>query len=384
MNLVSRIKAVAVLALVSAGVVSAQFNVPTNARVDALAGAHVSDISGIYRYPVQMIGYLDHIQATWGQGFVGIKSVSDAFSFGVLANQGSMDTAFTAAASNRLNDYFNNNLFDDNIVIPHLLLGFDLGAAAIGADVFFEYAGYSADNLSGSIVNPGVRLSGRFGVADAEVMAKIGLSFPSISASGGNNGKLSSDEGLYIEAGAEAGMPLGGADWLLGLCYTRSGRRFQLGTAVDQNAMAYSLLNVYLGVEFNFVETAVAVLGYSFNRNAVITTQPDANGNASQSNPINHWHVISAAVENAWDNAWIFDSVYLRGGALYTITSTGGKTSAPDTDYSQPAKHSAVQPTIGVGVSKAFITLDLALNPGSWGGAFTGPDVALVTATVKF
>jgi len=381
------------IALLSISTAPAQFTAPTNARVDALAGAHVSDISGIYRYPVMMTGYLDHVQATWGQGFVGVKSVSSMFSFGVLANQGPLAPVFTAAAVGRLNGYaFPAGLgagnFNDNLVIPHLLLGFDLGAAAIGADVFLEYAGYSAsngtDDVSGSITHPGARLSGKFGVADAEVMVKIGLGAPSVSASGvAGSDKLTSNAGLYLETGAEAGMSLGGADWVLGACYTRSNHRFALGNAADPNATAYSLLNVYLGVEFNFVETAVAAAGYSLNRSNSVTSQPDVSGSPSQQFPIDYSHSLYAGLENAWENAWIFDSFQLRGGALYTITSTGGKPS-DNTNYAQPAIHSTVQPVVGIGVSKAFATIDLSLNPGAWGGLVTGPDVALVTATIKF
>jgi len=86
----TKMRAAAAVTLAFIGAASAQFNTPTNARVDALAGAHISDISGVYRYPVLMTGYLNHIQANWGenQGFIGIKSVSETFSVGILANQG--------------------------------------------------------------------------------------------------------------------------------------------------------------------------------------------------------------------------------------------------------------------------------------------------------
>ncbi|MDR2694152.1 MAG: hypothetical protein LBB74_08060 [Chitinispirillales bacterium] len=402
------VRAVTAIVFVSIGIVSAQFSTgtPANARLDALANEHISDISGIYRYPVLMTGYLNHIQATWNGGgaggFIGIKSVSDMFSFGVLANQGPMAPEFTGAAIGALDTYLTTappagNKFDNSsFVIPHLLLGFDLGAAAICADLFLEYGGYGGEvddttKYSGSLSNPGFRVSGKFGVSEAEIMAKFGLGFPSISGERPRTAappKLTSNDGLYMEAGAEANMPLGGADWVLGLCYTKADYRFKYNdTTYINNLMTNSRLNAYLGMEFNFVETAVAALGYSFDRRALINSQPNLNGKPS-STEINYYHRLYAGVENAWEKAWLFDSFQLRGGALYTISSRSGDTDAPSPaqkpNYSMPAGHSTVQPRIGVGVSRAFATIDVSLNPGSWNGLFTGPEVAFVTATVKF
>jgi len=391
------LKLAATVTLISIGTAFAQFSAPANARISALAGAHVSDISGVYRYPVMMTGYLDHIQANWGaagQGFIGIKSVSEMFSFGVLANQGPIAPDLTIAGLNALNGYAwpaDPDGFDGQVVIPHFLLGFDLGAVAIGADVFLEYAGYSVDNagvsFGGSYSNFGARLSGRFDVAGANVMAKFGLGVPSINAEGlSGSAKLSFDNALYIEAGAEASAPIGGADWVLGLSYTRSDYRLKTGNTSDINAYASSRLNGYLGLEFNFVETAVATLGYSLTRDARTVKQPGASGDPSASDPIDYRHDIYAGVENAWEKAWIFDSFQLRGGAVYTVAATGSTASAAGnkTSVSQPARHSNVRPIVGVGASKAFATVDVALNPGEWVGLFTGPEVAAASLTVKF
>ncbi|MDR0330745.1 MAG: hypothetical protein LBH93_03435 [Chitinispirillales bacterium] len=404
MNL-SKIKAIAAIAAVSSGAVFAQFNTPANARMNSLAGVPMRDISNVYSYPVLMAGYLEHIQATWDGGengaVIGIKSVSDMFSIGVLANQGLMAPGLAGDALNYLNAAPGGGIGIDaeNAVIPHILLGFDLGAVAIGADVFFEYAGYSAStqaadgaktSYSGSYSNPGARLSARFGVADADILAKFGLGFPSINASGvASDPKIASDEGLYMEVGAEAGMPFGNADWTLGMNYTRSDQRFKNGNDLEPNAICYSLLRAYAGLEFNFVETAAAALSYSFDRYARTVTAPDASNNQSNSNPINHYHRLSAGVENAWENVWFFDSFQLRGGALYEILALNGSkasTSNPTTssDASPPAAHQRVAPALGIGVTKAFFTLDAALNPGNWAGVFTGPQVAMATATVKF
>jgi len=398
----TNVKAAATIALLSIGIASAQFYTPTDARVNALAGAHVSDISGVYRYPVLMTGYANHVQANWGgagQGFIGIKSVSDMFSFGVLANQGPVAEALTTATTNQLDGYnwttaLGQPDFDGQVVIPHLLLGFDLGALAIGADVFFEYAGYSASakaggdtyENSGSYANPGVRLSGKFDAGAANIMAKFGIGIPMMNAEGlSGSDKLSLDEGLYLEMGAEAGMPLGGADFVLGVGYTRSNYRFK-GSNIDDYAYTNSRLDIYLGAEFNFLETAVAMLGYSLRRDAETEAQPDVSGDPTTSAPIDYTHRIYAGVENSWDKAWIFDAFQLRGGAFYAITASGRKISdgSDNASNSMPAKHQRVVPTVGVGVSKSFATVDVFLNPGNWVGLFTGPEVLGATATVKF
>jgi len=405
------------------GTALAQFSTPTNARVAALSGAHVSDISGVYRYPVLMTGYLDHIQATWANEFVGIKSVTDILSVGVLANQGPMSPFFTYDAIDYLNTYFaDNTLFDTDIVVPHLLLGFNFGMVSVGADLFLEYGGYSQtdgqtnDDLTdykGSISNPGFRLSGKVNLASAEILAKFGLGFPSISGSwvlDTNSSSRESEKGLYMEMGAEANLQLGAADLILGLCYTQSNYRFKLTETRGRNSRSqlepetytYSLFSAYIGTEFNFAETAVAMLGYSIDRLSALTVTdllPLYNdplmysGERRVTDPISYWHSIYGGVENAWDKAWVFDSFQLRGGARYVINTLSGEASGgqdtvngtyPTTEYSLPATHSRVIPTIGIGVSKAFATVDVSLNPGEWMGLFTGPRVAWVTATVKF
>jgi len=400
MCLFSKAKAGVILTVAVALTASAQFSVPQNARLDALAGARVNDISDVYRYPAAMTGYLNHAQATWGQGFIGIKSLSDVISVGVLANQGPMDPAFTQAGVTALNAYFpaaapsnGGVMFDNSVVVPHLLLGFDLGAIAIGADVFLEYGGYSGEaddttKYSGSLTHLGARLSGKLNLGDAWVMAKFGFGLPSISAEGpAGTDKRTSDKGLYMEMGAETDIPLGNFDLVAGFDYTQANYRFKTGNTSDPYSYTNSLINAHLGVEFNFVETAVAAIGYSLNRRAATANQPDVSGDPSQTT-FDYNHAVYAGVENAWEKAWIFDSFQLRGGALYTISSQSGDTKMPsplpNPNYSMPARHSNVQPRIGVGVSKSFVTVDVSLNPGAWSGLFTGPDVGLATATVKF
>ena len=424
MHLFSKTKLLAAtaIALVSIGTASAQFYTPTNARIDALGGARVSDVSDIYRYPALMTGYLDHIQTTWDPttqyaGFVGVKSIADMFAIGVLANQGPMSMDFTDNAVIYLNTYLPAVPFNNDIVVPHLLLGIDLGAVAIGADLFLEYGGYSeftADSVdnTGSISNPGFRLSAKAEVASLEILAKFGMGFPKIEASRTKDTIISSerasDMGGYMEMGAQVSVPLLGADWVAGLCYTQTDYRFKGRNQISQRELlpepvsyAFSLLNVYLGVEFNFAETAIATLGYSINHrvNAADTNllllriDPLRFNGDRHEEHINNTHAIYAGVENAWDKAWVFDSFQLRGGARYEINTFSGETSGGvdtltrgyvTTNYSRPGAHSRIVPTVGVGVSRAFATVDLSLNPLAWNGLFSGPAVGMVTATVKF
>ena len=396
----SKIKTLAfVLAITAAA--SAQFNVPQNARTAALAGAPMSDITDLYRYPVLMTGYAEHIQATWGGGVIGTKSINDMLLIGILANQGLMAPGFATAAAARVDAFIGGGgpggapgFINTQFNIPHLLLGFNLGAFSLGADVFFEYAGYNAhtdaalpQDYSAYIINPGAKISAAIEAGDFSILAKAGFGLPSINGETPPSGsdRLSSASGLYLEMGAEAGLPIGDADWTFGLDYTRSDHRFKVGNTSDANSVCNSQLTVYIGSEFNFVETAVAALQYAFARNAQTTSQPDASGTQNNMDGY-HYHTFSAGIENAWEKVWIFDSFMLRGGAAYQVEVPVGKTHAAnaDSNYKSPGTHTGITPTLGLGFSKAFFTLDIAINPGNWGGVFTGPDVVLATGTIKF
>ena len=393
----SKIKTLAfVLAITT--VASAQFNVPQSARKAALAGAPMSDITDLYRYPALVTGYADHIHATWDGGVIGTKSINDMLLIGILANQGLMAPGFATAAATAVNGFVGGSPgapgFDTQFNIPHLLLGFNLGTLSLGADVFFEYAGYNAhadgappQDYSAYIMNPGAKFSAAIESGDLSILAKAGFGMPSVNGETPPSGsdKLSSASGMYIEMGAEAGMPIADADWTFGLDYTRSDHRFKVGNTSDANSVCNSQLTVYIGSEFNFVETAVAALQYAFVRNAQTTTQPDASGNPSAMTGAHH-HVLSAGIENAWEKVWAFDSFMLRGGAAYRVDVPVGKTHAgsANSNYKLPGTHTEVTPTLGLGFSKAFFTLDVAINPGSWGGVFTGPNVLLASGTIKF
>jgi hypothetical protein len=398
------------LILAAAAVASAQFSSPGNARIDAMGGARTADISDVFRYPALMMGYNEHLQATFGAypadggGVIGVKSISEAFSIGILANQGRIADGMGIPFPNTPSDLAAGvlggaagaggfNVTDYSF--PHLLLGFDIASFKLGVDVFFEYANYDADRddngtksfARGTIMNPGARLSVAAGAGEADVLIKFGMGLPSFSGEyqlpGGNTEKLGSDKGMYMEMGAEATAPIIGLDWTLGGAYIIS--NFQ----AKDNPAAYwnSLIEVYLSCEFNVLETAVAAVGYSFNRYAA--TEINTSNNDSKTMNGAHLHNFSAGLENIWDNVWIFDAFALRGGLAYGIqvdvASSEDKNNNSKSGTSEPGVHTAVSPVMGLGVSKGFMTLDLSLRVGDrWSGAFSGPPVGLVTGTVKF
>jgi hypothetical protein len=133
------------------------------------------------------------------------------------------------------------------------------------------------------------------------------------------------------------------------------------------------------------METAVAALQYHLARESFTVTMPDASGNPYDTEAV-HYHTFSAGIENVWEKVWLFDSVHLRGGAIYVAETDLGSASAADTEtrYKMPSYHEGITPTVGFGVSKDFFTLDVSLLPGSWGSVFVGPPVGLATVTIKF
>jgi len=404
MNL-SKVKGLAAaLVLTMAAGASAQFNSPTNARMMGMAGAPMNDISGVFNYPVLMMGYPDHIQATFPNGgLLGIKQVNEGFFLGLSANQGRMCPSFT---QNVLGGLGNN--------IPHLLLGFNAGSLNIGADVFFEYDAasetYTVDNQNGGtkevtdkgyVLNTGVRLSAGIDLENMSLLAKFGIGLPSFYSEEYPDPdfdpnlmvKNSNKKGVYVETGAEVGLPLAGLDWKGGFEYTFVNYNLHDGTAGE--SFWDSKLDIYLGFEFNFLETAVAALGYTFTREAYTEIEETPADQANNQPKVvyedmggDHYHTFSLGMENIWDDVWIFDAFALRAGASYQISVPVSK-STLDGDLlyksSEMGTHSPVRPVMGIGVSKSFLTLDLALQMGNWSnGIISGPTAGLVTGTIKF
>ncbi|MFP4164884.1 MAG: hypothetical protein ACLFVE_12950 [Chitinispirillaceae bacterium] len=404
MKLTRRAKTIITL-LSFAAVASAQFSVPQNARMNSMANTFViDDITDVYRYPVLMNDYYGHLQATFNTPIVGIKNINDMFSIGATATSGNMLRSFYGPARTtlaNLDGNLNADIFQNQINIPHILLGFDLGTVQLGADVFFEYSRYSSKSestpdgesttettVSGALTNPGLVFSGKIDVG-FPVMAKFGMGFPSIggeSKTGSTvNTEIKSEKGLYMEMGAEAKPSMMGLDWTAGFGYTSESYQFQEDESIG---VPYnnSVLDGYLGFEYDVLETAVSALQYHIMRTGNRSGEDDAYTLDEQ------WsHQFSAAVENTWVKPWKLDAFQLRAGMDYNInmdvtkahTEAAGTTNESVTK--NPANDNGFVPTMGFGFGKGFFQLDMNIGMGSWSnGLFSGPDVGSVTATMKF
>jgi len=434
----SIIKALSV-ALVVVSAASAQINSPMDARQVGMAGGGtMADFYDVYKWPALMFEYPNRISATWGGGVLGIYSVSDLFAVGVAANQGLManmgiaiirpaagddddaDTmalvpSFAASAINTLDGLPNivangytldhPDLWHTNI--PHILLGLNFGAVKLGADIFFEYARYSnfekynlfdvtqTDTYNGLMLNPGARLSVDIDIGSLGIMAKAGLSLPSFklteehSVTGEQTVTYTtkSDKGIYVELGTELSLSLSDLDLTAGTEYAFTEHSIKDATTSYYN----SYLSLYAGGEFSFLTAAKASAMYRFQRLAGTITTTNIVDNiafiADEMVSI-HYHTISAGMENVWEKAYFFDNVAIRAGAIYGIANVVGDyseiISLHTKDWKLFTQYTTVTPTMGVGVTKSFLTIDLYCNIGSWEGVFTGPAVGAATATIKF
>jgi len=379
-----------------------------------------------------------------GGGVLGTYSINDKFTVGVAANQGLVpilglggylsggDTiviipSFANTAIGYLNSEqlprisVGNFTFADNgdlwkSNIPHLLFGLNLGTVKLGADVFFEYARYSNSgqelrqvyipdrdttittqfdyDYSGIMLNPGARFSADIDIGNLGILAKAGVSLPSFEVRNEENAigaqtitnSIKSDKGIYVELGTELSMSLEPIDLMVGTEYTYTEHSVKNIPTTYWN----SLFQLYTGGEFKFLTAAKASVKYAFYRVAWTTKSiSTANNVAFIADEVvsAHLHGISAGMENVWDKAYFFDNVALRAGAYYTIVDWVGSSSETPSlrsrDWKRFAEHT-VAPSIGFGVTKSFLTIDLYCDLGDWEGAFTGPAVVAATATIKF
>ncbi|MDR0305437.1 MAG: hypothetical protein LBI42_01225 [Chitinispirillales bacterium] len=396
----SKIKCLAVVLTIAAAISAQTYEFYPNARTAALAGAKFADISDISRYPVCMLGYENHMQATYGNGYpiTVTKSLSEMIHIGFLANQGPVSNGFL--------DYVDGNPFlplpadESHVNIPHLLLGVNLGTFKIGADLFFEYANANShikdnnnnieDKRDGSLLNPGARLSAGLDLESVMLLAKFGLGFPSVNyertVDGTTTAKVASEKGSYLEMGAEAAFSISDLDMSAGLVYTTETYQFKSGVdpvVLDGMYPSISAFQMYLDCRFNILETAEMAAGYAFTRVA-FHTKNNANKDDKDWRGF-HVHRIPVGLENTWENAWIFDAVSLRAGARYNLVIDVEKSDINKVENSiKYLGTHTITPTFGFGVSKSFLQLDMALGMDNWQGAFVGPAVGLVTATIKY
>ncbi|MDR3013441.1 MAG: hypothetical protein LBU70_09595 [Chitinispirillales bacterium] len=434
MSFTKKIKTLAVVLAVAA-TASAQFNGVDNARTRALNGAPLGDISDIHSYPVLMMEYLNQAQITWngtdeapaGGSIIATKSLLDGMlGLGIITNRMSMaDARFQSTVGTELSGI-------NPPVVPHILIGANLGMLKAGLDLFIEHNGYSAtvstsnadnsvstNDTTNSAMLFGTRLSANADLGMMDLLVKFGIGFPSLnrkatgpSAGGGietTEEKLKS--GLYLEIGAEVSSNIAGiVDLTIGGGYTSMSH--QLADQVTPASTTVrpvntsSLLSIYLSAEANVLETVAAVVGYEIINDvsktlssATAGTPPVTTETTARSGTF--IHAFFAGLEGSWDNVWWkFDNLKLRSGINYTIATPTSKTSnnqnSAGHERSEFATHAFADPTIGIGVSKGLLTIDAALNFGRlienedsdvfWEnrGLLNGPTFGSVSATFRF
>lgn len=422
MNL-SKVKVLAVV-LTIATAAFAQFNDINNARTRALNNAPLSDVTGVYSYPVLMMGYLNQAQVTWngtdaasggtGYGsFIFTKSINDMIALGVVHNSVSFLSGSGAAAPGRLPN------------TPHFLLGFDLGALKLGVDIFIQHTDSTTKvetvtpsvtaETKNSFTNFGTRFSADMEFGDIGLLAKLGIGLPStleeVTYSNETPNTKIEFDGLYLETGAELSYPLGDIDLTAGGEYINLSRQRKGNQPAPSDHLPYTknsraLLALYLAGEVNIMETAAAVFAYEYSRRT--TTSEVASGPSTEVRKTKTMDGIAAhsfygGVENSWDDTWKFDNFQLRTGLGYDIRSViynqSNDRDNAETKRSEFSAHNFIKPIIGMGVSKGLLTLDMALSFGrmfdeggvngardydEWRGWLAGPTMVTTTATIKF
>lgn len=389
--------------------VSAQYY-PHNARIESLAKTFIiDDINDVLRYPAYMKNYQNDLQVTFVSPIIGIKSVDDKFSLGVIANRGLMLTQeytnnFYATAMAQFTVLEaaapGSNLPDISITnqwIPHALLLVDVGAISLGFDVFMEYARsrYSIepsgnDSISGSaaIYNPGVIASALFGNDNLPIAVKLGIAMPKIKGHYENQSReieLKSDKGVYLEFGGEAGIPVGALTLDLGADFIMEKYSFEAeDTAKLFSSDEFSTVRtaVYAGLEGNVFTNGLWGAQYTLN----YLSGKDEITNKNWNRVTRVVHTISCGLENGWDSVWIFDNIYARGGMRIDLNTpyASSEQSKVEVNAKGQTTFNQVVPTVGFGIKKGIFELDLNINLGDWDNLVTGPAVAKVTAGLRF
>jgi len=392
-------KGLLMVVLVTVGV-QAQFY-QSNARIDALGGTYsMDDMTDLLRYPAYMNKYKNNIQATFNSPIMGVKSVGDMVSIGIVANKNfvldnSADGFYTAG--NAALDAFNaaQLVLMTTQRVPHVLLGFDLDAVSLGFDIFYEYAAShytyetkgatsTTTEIGSASMNPGVIASALFGVEDISVAVKGGFSLPSISGKSDNgttSTEIKSDKGLFIEAGAEATMPVAEFTMTLGTDINLESYAFAQGDADPAIIFGKKRMAFYTGLEGDlFTSAKWGSLATVYHTSTKTTTAADTTSTPSLV------IALSGGIENAWTNVWKFDECFARGGLTFSTTTPGSssETVGAITKVGQQTTYAAVKPTVGAGVKKGGFQLDLTINPTAWSGLVSGPAVGMVTGTLAF
>jgi hypothetical protein len=387
---------------------SAQFY-PSNSRIASLAETFIiDDINDVLRYAAYMKNYEDDLQVTFTSPIIGIKAVGDKLRLGAIGNRGLMlSQQFTQNFYSIAIPFVNGeipatpDISIRNQYIPHALLGVDAGILTLGFDVFFEYArsrynqkdSLQETSASASIHNPGVLASALFG-EDFQIAAKLGLAVPRISGKAESNNstvEVESDKGIFLEFGGEAGIPVGslklsmGVDLILEKYAFEASRETPPAPKVTATTDEFTDTRtaIYAGVQGDVFTNGLWAAQYTLNLFRHTSEDEDNDAKACSSQVV---HSFSVGLENGWDNLWIFDKVYARGGMKMDLRTShyNDEVGRSETRTKDQTKFDELMPTLGLGIQKGVFTLDLNIDLGGWSNLVTGPRVSKVTAGLFF
>lgn len=401
------LKRLILICIVLAFSASAQFY-PYNSRMQSLAETFIiDDINDVLRYAAYMKNYEDDLQVTFTSPIIGIKSIEDKFRLGFIGNRGLMlsqqfDNNFYSIAVPLVNEAIQTapDISITNQWIPHAVFGLDAGILTLGFDLFLEYArsrynqkdSLQETTASASVHNPGFLASALFG-EDFQIAAKFGLAVPRISGKVETNSstiEAESDKGAFLEFGGEAQIPIGSIKLSLGVDLILEKYEFILTQDVPplpketatSDEFTDTRAAIYAGVEGDVFTNGLWAAQYTLNLMGH-TTEAASSRKVSETRV---FHTFSVCLENGWDNLWIFDKVFARGGMRMNLQTpyTYNEVGQSETKIKGQTDFNQLFPTVGIGIQKGVFTLDLNVNLSRWDNLVTGPQVSKVTAGLIF
>lgn len=387
---------------------SAQFY-PYNSRMASLAETFIiDDINDVLRYAAYMKNYENDLQVTFTSPIIGIKAIDDRLRLGVIGNRGLMLSQrfaqnFYSTAVPFINESIEPvpDISISNQWIPHAILGVDAGILTLGFDLFFEYArsrynykdSVQETTASASIHNPGVLASALFG-KDFQIAAKLGLAVPRISGKVESNAstiEAESDKGAFLEFGGEAEIPISAVKLSVGVDLILEKYAFEFSQETPPASKVTATTDeftetrtaIYAGVHGDIFTNGLWAAQYTLNLLGHTSKNEDSKTKERQSEIV---HTFSVCLENGWDNLWIFDKVYARGGMKMNLKtpSTYDEAGRAEIKTKSQTEFDQLEPSVGLGIQKGVFTLDLNINLGQWDNLVTGPKVSKVTAGLLF
>jgi hypothetical protein len=359
-----------------------------NARIQSMGNSDiVPDISRtIYYNPAYMNDYKNQAQVSFDSPMIGIASLGNVMSIGAILNRGLiLNSSFYTAGLARLPAVTSMEYS------PHLLLGVDLTAVKLGADIFWEHSAYSLENSTAatttknnqSINHFGFLLGGNFVLSSVKLAVHAGIGFPVIDAKteATVTTETKSESGFSMRAGAEANAELAKLNWTLGFDWNHLAYQFSVA-GTKQNNNSVNVYTPYIGLRTELVDN-VLLVAMEKSQLAFVSSKSATDSVVNDTLV----HTVSCGLEKQFAKAWIFDSLALRGGLSYAITNTSTdttRTGSVEIKKGYVTTLGPATPYLGFGVTKSLFTFDLVVDPAVWSGLFSGPDVARATMSVKF